>query len=226
MSRIVRQTKNAELMAAGVTIEDPATTYIDADVEVGADTIIHPGVSLEGAARRSAAAARSTAASRIVELAHRRPRDRAQPLRDHRLARSTTTRRSGRSRTCATTRRSARGAKVGNFVELKKTALGAGLEVDAPDLSGRRDDRRERQHRRRHDHLQLRRRAASTRRRSRTARSSAATRSSSRRSRSARAPTSAPARRSARTCPPARSRSAPASSGTSRAGSKRRNDGK
>jgi bifunctional UDP-N-acetylglucosamine pyrophosphorylase / glucosamine-1-phosphate N-acetyltransferase len=47
-SRIVRQKKNEELMAAGVTIEDPATTYIDADVVVGADTVIHPGVFLEG----------------------------------------------------------------------------------------------------------------------------------------------------------------------------------
>ena len=47
-SRIVRQKKNEELMAAGVTIEDPATTYIDEDVVVGADTVIHPGVHLEG----------------------------------------------------------------------------------------------------------------------------------------------------------------------------------
>jgi bifunctional UDP-N-acetylglucosamine pyrophosphorylase/glucosamine-1-phosphate N-acetyltransferase len=47
-SRIVRQKKNEELMAAGVTIEDPATTYIDEAVVVGADTVIHPGVYLEG----------------------------------------------------------------------------------------------------------------------------------------------------------------------------------
>ncbi len=47
-SRIVRQKKNEELMAAGVTIEDPATTYIDEGVVVGADTVIHPGVYLEG----------------------------------------------------------------------------------------------------------------------------------------------------------------------------------
>lgn len=47
-SRIVRQTKNEELMAAGVTIEDPATTYVDDDVVVGTDTVIHPGVHLEG----------------------------------------------------------------------------------------------------------------------------------------------------------------------------------
>ena len=47
-SRIVRQTKNEELMAAGVTIEDPATTYVDDGVVVGSDTVIHPGVHLEG----------------------------------------------------------------------------------------------------------------------------------------------------------------------------------
>jgi bifunctional UDP-N-acetylglucosamine pyrophosphorylase/glucosamine-1-phosphate N-acetyltransferase len=43
VSHIVRQTKNEELMAAGVTLIDPATTYIDDAVEVGADTVIHPG---------------------------------------------------------------------------------------------------------------------------------------------------------------------------------------
>ncbi len=36
------------LRAAGVTILDPATTYIDADVVVGRGTILHPGVTLEG----------------------------------------------------------------------------------------------------------------------------------------------------------------------------------
>ena len=44
----MRQTKNEELMAAGVTIIDPATTYIDPDVQVGPDTVIHPGVVTRG----------------------------------------------------------------------------------------------------------------------------------------------------------------------------------
>jgi bifunctional UDP-N-acetylglucosamine pyrophosphorylase/glucosamine-1-phosphate N-acetyltransferase len=48
VSRIVRHRKSAELMAAGVTIEDPATAYIDRDVTIGADTIIRPGVAIEG----------------------------------------------------------------------------------------------------------------------------------------------------------------------------------
>ena len=51
VSRLVRQNKNEELMAAGVTLIDPATTYIDPDVEIAADTVIHPGVIIEGRTR-------------------------------------------------------------------------------------------------------------------------------------------------------------------------------
>ncbi|MDA1184228.1 MAG: bifunctional UDP-N-acetylglucosamine diphosphorylase/glucosamine-1-phosphate N-acetyltransferase GlmU [Acidobacteria bacterium] len=51
VSAIMRQTKNAELMAAGVTIIDPVTTYIDAEVEIGPDTVIHPGVLIQGRSR-------------------------------------------------------------------------------------------------------------------------------------------------------------------------------
>ena len=47
VSRVVRDAKNSELMAAGVTLEDPATTYVDRDVTIGADTIVHPGVSID-----------------------------------------------------------------------------------------------------------------------------------------------------------------------------------
>jgi bifunctional UDP-N-acetylglucosamine pyrophosphorylase / glucosamine-1-phosphate N-acetyltransferase len=48
MSDIMKRAKNDELMAAGVTIVDPATTWIEPDVVVGEDTIIHPSVYLEG----------------------------------------------------------------------------------------------------------------------------------------------------------------------------------
>jgi bifunctional UDP-N-acetylglucosamine pyrophosphorylase/glucosamine-1-phosphate N-acetyltransferase len=47
--RIMRQRVRDELMAQGVTLLDPATTYIDAGVEVAADTVIEPGVHLRGA---------------------------------------------------------------------------------------------------------------------------------------------------------------------------------
>jgi bifunctional UDP-N-acetylglucosamine pyrophosphorylase/glucosamine-1-phosphate N-acetyltransferase len=39
------------LMDAGVTVLDPAATYVHAGVAVGEDTIIHPGCSLEGTSR-------------------------------------------------------------------------------------------------------------------------------------------------------------------------------
>ena len=46
--KILRQKKNISLMESGVTIIDPATTFIDAEVEVGQDTIIYPNTFLEG----------------------------------------------------------------------------------------------------------------------------------------------------------------------------------
>jgi bifunctional UDP-N-acetylglucosamine pyrophosphorylase/glucosamine-1-phosphate N-acetyltransferase len=40
--------KAADLMADGVTVVDPANTYIDESVVVGRDTVIHPGVFIRG----------------------------------------------------------------------------------------------------------------------------------------------------------------------------------
>ena len=48
LSQVVRQRKNRQLMMGGVTLEDPATTFVDIDVTVGPDTILGPGVRLEG----------------------------------------------------------------------------------------------------------------------------------------------------------------------------------
>ena len=49
--KVLRQRKNLELMDSGVTIIDPTTTFIDAGVEVGMDTIIYPNTYLEGATK-------------------------------------------------------------------------------------------------------------------------------------------------------------------------------
>ena len=48
LTKAVRTKKAREVMLAGATLEDPDATYIDADVSIGADTIIGPGVILEG----------------------------------------------------------------------------------------------------------------------------------------------------------------------------------
>jgi len=128
VSRVVRQTKNEELMAAGVTLVDPATTYIESDVEIGPDTVIHPGVTIEGSTKIGSACeiqgnvriadseigdrvtinsfclivgARVADKAAIGPFAHLRPETEV-----------------------------LEGAKVGNFVELKKTTLGAGSKVN------------------------------------------------------------------------------------------------
>jgi len=122
VSRLVRQKKNEELMASGVTLVDPAATYIDPDVEIGADTVIHPGVIIEGRTRVGTACeihahvkitdteigdnvtinsfslitgARIDAGASVGPFAHLRPETVV-----------------------------GEGAKIGNFVELKKTTLG------------------------------------------------------------------------------------------------------
>lgn len=48
VEKILRQRKNQELMENGVTILDPASTFIDEDVEIGTDTILQPFTWLEG----------------------------------------------------------------------------------------------------------------------------------------------------------------------------------
>jgi bifunctional UDP-N-acetylglucosamine pyrophosphorylase/glucosamine-1-phosphate N-acetyltransferase len=51
VAAILRTTRNDDLMAAGVSIVDPSSTWIEADVAVGRDTVIHPNVHLEGSTR-------------------------------------------------------------------------------------------------------------------------------------------------------------------------------
>ena len=45
---ILRRRKNEELMAEGVTLMDPSSTFIDADVKIGKDTVIYPFTWIEG----------------------------------------------------------------------------------------------------------------------------------------------------------------------------------
>lgn len=124
VNRIVRQQKNTELMAAGVTIEDPATTYIDAAVEVGPDTIIRPGVMLEGHTIIGSGCEIHSG----VRVVDSRIGDRATiynhcVITDATLADDVSVGPFAHLRNEADVREHAR---VGNFVELKKTVLGPG----------------------------------------------------------------------------------------------------
>jgi bifunctional UDP-N-acetylglucosamine pyrophosphorylase/glucosamine-1-phosphate N-acetyltransferase len=124
VNRIMKDQKNAALMAAGVTIEDPATAYIDRDVTVGPDTIIHPGVSLEG----STTVGSGCEIHSGVRIVDSQIGDRATILNhcvlvEARVAAGARVGPFAHLRKGSDVRETAR---VGNFVELKNTVLGPG----------------------------------------------------------------------------------------------------
>lgn len=125
--RVLRQQKNDELMAAGVTIEDPATTFIDASVIVGADTVIHPFVMLEGRTRIGTAC-EIHSGSRIVNstIGDNVAINNHCVVTDSRIGPGAVVGPFAHLRADADVREQAR---VGNFVELKKTSLGAGSKA-------------------------------------------------------------------------------------------------
>jgi bifunctional UDP-N-acetylglucosamine pyrophosphorylase/glucosamine-1-phosphate N-acetyltransferase len=125
---LVRQKKNEELMAAGVTLIDPATTYIDADVEIGGDTVIHPGAIIEGQSRIGSAC-EIHGHVRIVdsELGDRVTVNNFCLIVGSRVATGASLGPFAHLRPESVV---GEGAKVGNFVELKKTTLGPGSKAN------------------------------------------------------------------------------------------------
>ena len=124
--RILRARKARELMLSGVTIERPETVSIDAPVRVGADTIIEPFVRLlgntsigedcrigQGAILESAALAHQVTIAPYTMIADSRvdPGARVGPFARIRMDTQVGPE-----------------ARIGNFVELKKTRLGAGAK--------------------------------------------------------------------------------------------------
>ena len=126
-SAIMRQAKCEELMSAGVTIIDPATTYVGPDVEVGHDTVLHPNVYLEGRTKVGEAC-EIHAGSRLVDAtledhvvilnycvitdSHVHARAQLGPFAHIRPGSDV-----------------GEEARVGNYVELKKTTLGRGSKA-------------------------------------------------------------------------------------------------
>jgi bifunctional UDP-N-acetylglucosamine pyrophosphorylase/glucosamine-1-phosphate N-acetyltransferase len=128
LAAILNARTNEALMQSGVTIVDPATTYIAPEVNVGIDTIIHPGVHLEGSTRIGARCEIHSGV-RIVDSA----------VEDEVVinnfcvitnARVATGARIGPFAHIRPDSIVGEGAHVGNFVELKKTSLGRGTKAN------------------------------------------------------------------------------------------------
>jgi bifunctional UDP-N-acetylglucosamine pyrophosphorylase/glucosamine-1-phosphate N-acetyltransferase len=124
----LRDRKNDELMAAGVTILDPASTWIHPDVAVGTDTVIHPNVYLEGATRVGSGCD-INAGVRIVDSVIGDD----VVISNYCVIRQSVVERGAQVGPFAQIRPDSRvgeNAHIGNFVELKKTTIGKGSKAN------------------------------------------------------------------------------------------------
>jgi bifunctional UDP-N-acetylglucosamine pyrophosphorylase/glucosamine-1-phosphate N-acetyltransferase len=124
----LRDRKNAELMAAGVTILDPASTWIQPDVLVGMDTVIHPNVFLEGTTRIGSGC-EINAGVRIVDSVI----GDSVVISNYCVIRQSVVERGAQVGPFAQIRPDSRvgeNAHIGNFVELKKTTIGKGSKAN------------------------------------------------------------------------------------------------
>jgi bifunctional UDP-N-acetylglucosamine pyrophosphorylase/glucosamine-1-phosphate N-acetyltransferase len=127
VDRLLRERKVRELMLAGVTIEKPETVTVDPDVTIGIDTIVEPFAQILG---------QTTIGEncRIGACSIVRDSDLADEVEVGQFTMIGTSRleRGAHAGPYARLRMEnylAPGAHVGNFVELKKTRLGAGSKA-------------------------------------------------------------------------------------------------
>jgi bifunctional UDP-N-acetylglucosamine pyrophosphorylase/glucosamine-1-phosphate N-acetyltransferase len=128
VATILKSARNEALMESGVTLVDPKSTYVDPDVTVGADTIIHPGVYLEG---RTSIGKNCVIHSgvRIVDSVI----DDGVVVNNFCVIVESRVRRGARVGPFAHVRPASdvgEDAHLGNFVELKKTTLGPGSKAN------------------------------------------------------------------------------------------------
>lgn len=124
---LLRERRAHELMAAGVVLQDPSSIHIGLDVRVDADVIIRPFTLLEG----STTVASGAVVGPFARLENTRIGAGAQIL-DHCVLRDCEVEAGATVGPFAHIRpesRIGRGARVGNFVELKKTVLGEGSKA-------------------------------------------------------------------------------------------------
>ncbi len=124
----MRHRIRARWFNAGVTMLDPRTTFVDDTVTIGMDTVLHPGVTLEGQTTigpgcviRSASRVTNSVVGKAVTIQDSSVVEQA-VIEDH-----VTIGPFAHIRPGAVLRKQ---AKVGNFVEVKNTELGAGSKAN------------------------------------------------------------------------------------------------
>ncbi len=119
--------KAAELQDAGVTILDPARVWVDARARIGADTVLHPGVVIEGASVvgegctiRTGSRLCDSTLGRDVEVKE------YSVIEESRLEDGSSAGPFSHLRPGAVLEA---GARVGNYVEVKKSRIGKGTKA-------------------------------------------------------------------------------------------------
>ncbi len=124
----IRRQVRERWMAEGVTLRDPMTTWIDADVVIGPDTVLSPDVTLEGTTRIGQdCEIRSHARLSDCVLGDRVTVLDSCVLREATLEDDVVVGPFAHLRPGAVVRRH---AKVGNFVEMKQAELGEGSKAN------------------------------------------------------------------------------------------------
>jgi bifunctional UDP-N-acetylglucosamine pyrophosphorylase / glucosamine-1-phosphate N-acetyltransferase len=127
VDRLFRRRKIDELMAAGVTVYLPETVLVDPDVEVGPDSVLDPNIELLGSTKLGSGVTVGTGsvvADSVIE-------DGA-VIRAHSIVVASKVGRGAAVGPFAHLREGAElaaGARVGNFVEVKKSRIGEGSKA-------------------------------------------------------------------------------------------------
>jgi len=126
--RLLRERKLRELMLAGVTIEKPETVTIDSGVEIGLDTVVEPFTRILGATTIGENC--RIGASSLIEDSTIGDDVVIGPLTVVTASRLERGAQAGPFSRLRPGNHVAEGARIGNFVELKKTRLGAGAKAN------------------------------------------------------------------------------------------------
>jgi len=127
VSAIVWNRLREELMNSGVTLLDPSSVYVDSLVQIGADTVIHPCVTISG----STEIGKDCVIESGVYIMDCKLGDGVKILQGSRLDRAivdsgTTV---GPMANLRPEAKIGKNARIGNFVEVKKTVVGDGSKA-------------------------------------------------------------------------------------------------
>ncbi len=126
-NEVLRQEKVKDLMLSGVTIIDPKTTYVDRMVEIGRDTILYPNCSLQGKTRigeRCIIESNSNISDSIIgnEVTIRS----SSVVTESKVEEGASIGPLAHLRPFSEVKT---GARIGNFVEVKKSVIGKGTKA-------------------------------------------------------------------------------------------------